>query len=333
MVAGDSNQRVIVGSLVILATLAIGVALSVMRPVLVPLTLALLVTYTLAPLVDGLARLRVPRVLGVLVALALVAGLAFLLGLLIASSVNQVAERGPEYQQRLVAFGNSLLDWARARGLPLEDVSLQERLAALPLTSMILGSLNQVLASVSTLLLVLVFVFFLMSGRHQDGPREGVWVEIDRRINRYLIVKVASSTVTGLLTWLVLWLIGLDLAVVFGLLAFVLNFIPSLGSIIAVVLPLPVALVQFGTSVETLLVLAVPALIQMTIGTVIEPRIAGQALSLHPVTVLLSLIFWGILWGLPGMFLAVPVTAVIKIILDRIEATRTFGALLEGRRP
>lgn len=330
---GDSNQRVIVGSLVILATLAIGVALAVMRPVLVPLTLALLVTYTLAPLVDGLARLKVPRVVGLLVALSLVAGLAFLLGLLVASSVNQLSERGPEYQQRLIQMGNSLLEWVRARGLPIEETTLQERLAALPITSMILGSLNQVLASISTLLLVLVFVFFLMSGRRHDVPRSEVWVEIDRRINRYLLVKVASSSVTGLLTGLVLWAIGLDLAVVFGLLAFVLNFIPSLGSIIAVILPLPVALVQFGTSFETLLVLVIPSAIQMTIGTVIEPRIAGQALSLHPVTVLLSLIFWGILWGLPGMFLAVPVTAVIKIILDRIEATRAFGALLEGRRP
>lgn len=330
---GDSNQRVIVGSLVILATLAIGVALAVMRPVLVPLTLALLVTYTLAPLVDGLARLKVPRVVGLLVALSLVAGLAFLLGLLVASSVNQLSERGPEYQQRLIQMGNSLLEWVRARGLPIEETTLQERLAALPITSMILGSLNQVLASISTLLLVLVFVFFLMSGRRHDVPRSEVWVEIDRRINRYLLVKVASSSVTGLLTGLVLWAIGLDLAVVFGLLAFVLNFIPSLGSIIAVILPLPVALVQFGTSIETLLVLVIPSAIQMTIGTVIEPRIAGQALSLHPVTVLLSLIFWGILWGLPGMFLAVPVTAVIKIILDRIEATRAFGALLEGRRP
>ncbi|HOU53584.1 MAG TPA: AI-2E family transporter [Myxococcota bacterium] len=330
---GDSNQRVIVGSLVILATLAIGVALAVMRPVLVPLTLALLVTYTLAPLVDGLARLKVPRVIGLLVALSLVAGLAFLLGLLVASSVNQLSERGPEYQQRLIQMGNSLLEWVRARGLPIEETTLQERLAALPITSMILGSLNQVLASISTLLLVLVFVFFLMSGRRHDVPRSEVWVEIDRRINRYLLVKVASSTVTGLLTGLVLWAIGLDLAVVFGLLAFVLNFIPSLGSIFAVILPLPVALVQFGTSFETLLVLVIPSAIQMTIGTVIEPRIAGQALSLHPVTVLLSLIFWGILWGLPGMFLAVPVTAVIKIILDRIEATRAFGALLEGRRP
>lgn len=330
---GDSNQRVIVGSLVILATLAIGVALAVMRPVLVPLTLALLVTYTLAPLVDGLARLKVPRVVGLLVALSLVAGLAFLLGLLVASSVNQLSERGPEYQQRLIQMGNSLLEWVRARGLPIEETTLQERLAALPITSMILGSLNQVLASISTLLLVLVFVFFLMSGRRHDVPRSEVWVEIDRRINRYLLVKVASSTVTGLLTGLVLWAIGLDLAVVFGLLAFVLNFIPSLGSIFAVILPLPVALVQFGTSFETLLVLVIPSAIQMTIGTVIEPRIAGQALSLHPVTVLLSLIFWGILWGLPGMFLAVPVTAVIKIILDRIEATRAFGSLLEGRRP
>lgn len=329
----DSNQRVIVGSLVILATLAIGVALAVMRPVLVPLTLALLVTYTLAPLVDGLTRLRVPRVIGLLAALSVVAGLAFLLGLLIASSVNQLSQRGPEYQERLIGFGNSLLDWVREKGLPLDDATLQERLNALPVTSMVLGSLNQVLSSVSTLLLVLVFVFFLMSGRRPEGTRNEVWVEIDRRINRYLLVKVASSTVTGLLTGLVLWLIGLDLAVVFGLLAFVLNFIPSLGSIIAVILPLLVALVQFGTSAQTLLVLIIPSTIQLTIGTVIEPRIAGQALSLHPVTVLLSLIFWGILWGLPGMFLAVPVTAVIKIILDRIEATRAFGALLEGRRP
>ncbi len=332
---GEIGQgRVVAGSLVILAALGIGAALYVMRPVLVPLVLALLVSYLVSPLVDFLqVRLRFPRVLGILAALLLAGGVTVPLGLLVASSVRTVADRGPEYQAKLVGLLDASVRYLRDLGLQIDETPWVERLQALPVTEMLMGALNQVVSGVSTFLLVLVFVLFLVAGRTPNVHKTGVWREIDDRVNRYLLVKVITSAVTGLLTGGILVLLGVDLAVVFGVLAFFLNFVPTIGAAASVLLPLPVAYVQFGPSVTTLLALVIPGAVQAVLGTFVEPRLTGKALELHPVTVLLCLIFWSVLWGIPGAFLAAPITAVIKIVLDRIETTRPVGDLLAGKLP
>jgi AI-2 transport protein TqsA len=123
------------------------------------------------------------------------------------------------------------------------------------------------------------------------------------------------------------------MAFVFGLLAFLLNFIPSVGSIIATLLPLPMAVAQFNTVWPIIGVVAIPGTLQLVIGNAIEPKLLGRGLELHPVTILLALAFWGLLWGYMGMVLAVPITAIIRIILIRFETTRAMGNLLGGKLP
>ena len=136
-----------------------------------------------------------------------------------------------------------------------------------------------------------------------------------------------------MLSGLILWAIGLEPALVFGVLAFLLNFIPSVGSIVATLLPLPLALLQFESSLAITACVVLPGIVQFSIGNVVEPRVMGEGLDLHPVTVLLALIFWGLVWGMTGMLLATPITAVLRIILDRISATRPVAELLAGRLP
>jgi 4-hydroxybenzoate polyprenyltransferase len=121
-------------------------------------------------------------------------------------------------------------------------------------------------------------------------------------------------------------------ALVFGLFTFLLNFIPSVGSIVATLLPLPVVLMSPAISGTTaVLAIVVPGVIQFGIGSVLEPKLMGSSLDLHPVVILVALIFWGMLWGIPGMFLATPITAVARILLEKIEMTRPVGELLAGR--
>jgi AI-2 transport protein TqsA len=122
------------------------------------------------------------------------------------------------------------------------------------------------------------------------------------------------------------------LALVFGLFAFLLNFIPSLGSHIDTLLPLPVVLVSPDSSLTTIvLTIGLPMLIQVIFGSFIEPKVMGGSLDLHPVTVILALIVWGMLWGIVGMLLAVPLTAVMKIFFERIEHTSLLAEILAGR--
>ena len=112
---------------------------------------------------------------------------------------------------------------------------------------------------------------------------------------------------------------GLDLALIFGTLTFLLNFIPTFGSIVAVLLPLPVAFLQFDLPIMLLLVLILPSIVHIAIGNIVEPRIFGQAFDLHPVTIIVALIGWGMLWGITGMLLAAPLTAIMRISFNNFQ--------------
>ena len=150
-------------------------------------------------------------------------------------------------------------------------------------------------------------------------------------MKRYLLVKVGVSALTGVLVYITLSILKVDLALVFALFSFLFNFIPNVGSIIATLLPLPVVLLSPDMSLTRgLLALAIPGVIQFAIGNVVEPKVMGKSLGLHPVVVLCALVFWGVLWGFIGMLLAVPMTAVIKIILERNAVTRPIADFMAG---
>ena len=181
---------------------------------------------------------------------------------------------------------------------------------------------------------VTIFVIFLLSGRNPRATRSKLYHDIDQKIRRYIVTKLGVSAFTGLFVWFVLSHLGLELAEVFGILAFLLNFIPSIGSIISTFLPLPIAVAQFQGDVGTIvLVLLIPGVVQLVMGNVVEPKLMGGGLNLHPITILLALSFWGLLWGVIGMFLAAPITAVIRIVLMQFDSLRPLGELLTGKLP
>jgi AI-2 transport protein TqsA len=302
---------------------------------MIPFVLATFFAVSLSPLIDFQIRvLRVPRPLAVLVTLVFGCALLMVLGGVISVSVSQLAANTDVYQRQI----NQLLDRVMVllEKLGLNPVQTFNALTAVPLQSvsrMLAGTTRAIIDLLSQGLLVMIFLFFLLlGGTLRTGPRRGVLGEVERRIHRYLATKAIMSAVTGACIWLVLATLGIELAMVFGLFAFLLNFIPSIGSLIATLLPLPVVLVNPENTLTTMiLAIALPAVIQLVIGSVIEPKIMGGSLDLHPVAILLALIVWGMLWGIVGMLLATPLTAVMKIFFERIEHTRPFADLLAGR--
>lgn len=328
----ESQLRIATTSLVVLAGIAIGGILWVMRPVLVPLVLAVFLSYLLMPLVDSLqVHLKIPRILAVTGALLLSALALTALTMVVSSSVRGLAAKAPEYQAKLVSMGQKALDLAEDWGIPLDEEVVRQRLSDLPIAEMMVSTVNSLMSSFTTFFLVLIFVIYLLSGRTPHHHRTGLLKEMEVKIRNYISVKVFVSFLTGLLTAVALFALGLDLAIVFGVLAFLLNFIPSIGSVISALLPLPVAMMQFDSGTRILLVLLIPGTIQMVLGNVVEPKMTGESLNLHPITVLLSLIFWGMLWGMAGMVLAAPITAVIAIILERLDQTRPIAHLMAGK--
>ncbi len=205
---------------------------------------------------------------------------------------------------------------------------------------------QELFAVFSSGLLVMIFLFFLLlGGSHVKLPENNIWSEVDSHVRQYIVAKSAISLVTGTVFGLVLWLFGVPLAFVLGILAFFLNFIPNLGPIIASLLPVPLVWVlleatwagkvepgqsgYFGI-IQAIFALLLAAAVQFVSGNVVEPKIMGDQFRLHPIAILMSLMFWYMIWGLVGAFLAVPITSALKVMLAELDSTRPAADLLEG---
>lgn len=336
----DSDTRIQTVCLVILAAVAIAGAAYWLRPVLVPFVVALFVVIGLTPLVELLTvRLHLPRLLAAMLALGFGIVLLAVLGLVVSLSLGQPAANAELYQQRTDELITQALDALDPDRFGVERREVRQQITdwfARAAGDLLLTIGRAVRGILSNGTLVLIFVGFLMlgSGRRQPdaGDRSAEWREIEGKVKRYIVVKVLLSVVTGVLVGLSLWLLGVDMAVLFGLLAFLLNFIPSIGSIIAVFLPIPVVLVSPDmTGMTVVLAILLPGGVEMLIGNVIEPRLMGKTFGLHPIAVLMALIFWGMLWGVIGMLLATPMTAIARVLLARHTLTRPAADLLAGR--
>jgi AI-2 transport protein TqsA len=326
-------QRIQTICLLIVSTLAVAAALYWLRPVLVPFVLAVFIAYGLLPLVEFQVRhLRLPQL--VAVASTLLVGVLILgsLGLLISTSVSQLQANAAAYQQQIELLGAKVSAFLpagtfRAEGNPFTQLPLGN------ISGMLLHTTNAIVGLLSQGLLVLIFVLYLLlGGARHNGQSGGVWAEIEKQVEHYIVTKALISLATGVLVGLTLAVLGVDLALVFGLLAFLLNFIPSVGSIIATLLPVPVVVVSpdISTTTATLAIL-LPGLIQIIIGNIIEPKVMGEALDLHPIVILMTLIVWGMLWGVVGMLLATPMTAILKILFERLEPMAPVAQVLAGR--
>jgi AI-2 transport protein TqsA len=184
---------------------------------------------------------------------------------------------------------------------------------------------------VSSSIIVLIYVFFLLIGS-PSHQKSGTILEIVQEVRTYLRVKTVISALTGLVFGLILWLFGVPMAFVFGLLAFLLNFIPNVGPLFATLLPIPLIVLAPEAGLFWIIAcITIIGTVQAVSGNIVEPRIMGQSSDLHPVTILTALMFWGMMWGLMGMFLATPITSVIKLLLDRSKTTQPIANLMAGR--
>jgi AI-2 transport protein TqsA len=324
--------------LMLLSAVAAGFVFFWFRSVLIPFVLAVFFAYGLGPLVDvQILRLRIPRPLAVLVTLLLGVLLLGMIGGLISMSVRQLSDNAFDYQQNIEQIVDQVMRSPLLDRLGLDPEISYDIRSLVPtekLGSLLVGTTNAIVDMLSKGFIVLIFLFFLlMGGALHDAAASGVRAEVERKIRRYIVIQGLVSAVTGFLIGTILMVLGVPLAMTFGLCAFLLNFIPNIGSILATLLPLPIVLVspEISTTVAVLAIL-LPGLVQLGIGNVIAPKVLGDSLDLDPVTILLALMIWGTLWGVVGMLLATPITAVMKILFERTELTAPLAQLMASRR-
>jgi AI-2 transport protein TqsA len=311
--------------------------------IIVPFILALFIAVVLNPLVQRMVSLRIPRVLAISLLIGvIILGMALLLAYL-GNSLNELARTLPVYRTSLLAPLQQLDPWLQRVGIDVSVEQLQKFIdpnAAMTLVTSLLTQLSNAMTSIFLLLLTVVFMLIevpQLPAKLQQlmaRPVEGMGA-IQRALNsvtHYLVLKTAISVVTGLVVWGMLSLLEVRFAFVWGLLAFALNYIPNIGSVLAAIPPI-VQVLAFSGFYDALIVLSGYLIINLVFGNIIEPRMMGRGLGLSTLVVFLSLIFWGWLLGPVGMLLSVPLTIMVKIALEQTAGGQSIAVLLSDVQP
>ncbi|WP_022729279.1 AI-2E family transporter [Fodinicurvata sediminis] len=311
------------------------------RPVTLPLAFGLFLMAIVWPVQDRLDR-RFPRWVGFLTSVLLIV-LAFggFFGLL-ALSVILIGDGIAAYRYELDRAYFSVLAWAAANGFPVNVPNVEEMDIG-PMVGMAASALDRVNASIA--LIGLTFIYIVLGllevrdfgSKLRSLPTGDLILDaiqkISHKFRRYIVVRTFVSLLTGLLTYLFALVLGLEFALTWGLIAFILNYIPFLGSILAVIPPVVFATVQFNDWLMPLLVLLGTSTIQIVLGNYVDPRLEGRALALSPLVVVISIFFWGMIWGVAGAFIGVPATIAIITICDQFEQTQWLARLAGSRIP
>ncbi|UCF67999.1 MAG: AI-2E family transporter [Acidobacteriota bacterium] len=326
----------VVASLIIVVA-GLQAAAALLRPFLVSLFLSILSL----PLLTGLQRLRIPRPISVLLTMTAVVLVFVGIGLLVGGSLNGFIEAAPRYRERLEQLGGLVSQQLTQRGIDVRDLFDGQKLNLGVVFDFMTGSLLAIAAVLSnTVMVLLTMVFILLEAAGfpdklrlafgRPEPALARFRAITEEVQRYLAIKTMISLATGLVVTGWLWLLGVDFPLLWGLIAFVMNYIPNLGSILAAIPPVLLATVQIGIG-RAIVVAIGYAVINISLGTLVEPQLMGRRLGLSPLVVFFSLVFWGWVWGPIGMLLSVPLTMILKIMMENSVEFRWIAILLDDR--
>lgn len=319
-----------------------------MQPVLLPFVVALFLTNLFRPLVAMLRRMHVPMAVALLVVVLVVGGVMLGLGLVAISSVQSLIAALPRYETRwnnellpgLLSLMDSAPDAVRTQ---LQSLEWSNIVQVSSIVGVVYAGAGGFFSVLSTVGLILLYMLFILSGQglferkiriaypEHAEDLSSVIKRIDARTERYFIAVTVMNLIAGIITFVVLWAFGLDLALLWGIITFLVTFIPTIGSIIALVLPIAVAFLQFSNPTTAIWLALCLIVLQFVWGSVLTPRLMGARLDLSPLLVLLSLIFWGWVWGPWGMILSVPITSMIKIALESVPATKPVAILMSAK--
>ncbi len=311
--------------------------------ILIPFLLSIFIAVISAPPLFYLRRKGLPVWLAMLVVGAAVCAIGILLTALISGSLDSFSSNLPAYQDKLTTQAQALWSWLNGLGVSVPEGFHQKYLdpaKALSFASQLAGGIGNILANAFLILLLVIFLLFewtaLPAKFNAIAKDRGFTSEtlrtFTRNIQQYTAIKSATSLLTGAAVALWLALLGVDYPILWGLLAFLLNFVPNIGSIIAALPAVLLALVQLGGTGALWTALGY-VLVNILVGSILEPRVMGRGLGLSTLVVFLSLIFWGWVFGPVGMFLSVPLTMTLKIALDSSDSTRAWSLLLGSQAP
>jgi predicted PurR-regulated permease PerM len=315
------------------------------QALLLPLVIAGAIAYLISILAHGISSIRVkgfgvPKALSMVVAIGVILlGIGFIINL-ITVNIASVVREAPGYQENIEALIQKGYTAVGVEEVP----NLQEIIDQVDLREVLQDFGGTVRALVSSTGIIIVYLLFLLLEQRTFSDKIKAIIQnrskqkdafelIDKMrsdIRTYVAIKVLTSAATGLLSFVVLNFVGVDFASFWAVLIFLLNFIPTIGSLIATAFPSLLTLVQFDTLGPFIVTISLIGAIQFCIGSLLEPKLMGNRLNLSPIVILLSLGLWGSVWGIPGMFLCVPITVIAMIVCSYFPGTRPIAVLLSG---
>lgn len=309
---------------------------------LVPFLLSIFIAIMCNPIVAKASQFKIPKAISVILVLAIFVTIALVLAGLVGKSLSELSQLIPQYRLQLKDQFDWLTTFLSKYNIQISSNILIEYFdpaAAMGLAAKMLSSFGSVMANLFLIILTVVFMLFEASSLPLklhfalDDPEMRLQ-QIERflsSVNHYIAIKTLVSIATGLIVSLMLWIFGLDFFLLWGVIAFLFNYIPNIGSIIAAVPAVTLAILQLGLAQAGAIGIGYMT-INMVMGNVIEPRYLGKGLGLSTLVVFLSLIFWGWLLGTVGMLLSVPLTMILKIGFENSPEGRWLAVLLSDEQ-
>ncbi|MBU2357931.1 MAG: AI-2E family transporter [Alphaproteobacteria bacterium] len=335
--------RVQTAALVIIAFAVVLFLLVQARFILISLAVAIILFSLTADIISFIARqrigpVRIPNWIASIVALLLIGAALLSVTSIIVAQVNTILQITLAYAERAPDAIAALFAWAGAD----TEAAVLNSMRTIELSGYLRGAAGGATSLTQGTVLVILFVGFLFAervwfqtkllnftGSPAQAQRIGrIITSIIHRVNYYLLVKTGISLVTGAMTYVLAQAFGMEVAMPLGVITFVLNFIPNVGSIVATGLVALAAYVQFGDPWLTTIIFAIASVIQFMNGSIIDPMLMGRALRLSSFGILLSLAFWGAVWGVPGMFLSVPIMVMLLVVCSHVPSLRPIAILL-----
>ncbi|MEC8725171.1 MAG: AI-2E family transporter [Pseudomonadota bacterium] len=311
------------------------------RDLLIPFAIAVMIWYVIIALSRLIeVQLSAPSWLSLSASIIFFVVVLGLIVELISGNITAVRDAAPTYQANLEKLVESAMKLSGLTELPT-IANIVDQVDVRALISGVAGAVAKVAGNTG---LIVIYVIFLLAEQRtfprkiealfpEAGRRKEVQIilsDIQKRTQTYIAVKTLLSLVTAVLSYVVLVAVGLDLAGFWAFVIFLLAYIPTIGSLLGVIFPALMALLQFGGISEFLIIAVGLGAAQLVIGNVLEPRMMGRSLNLSSLVVIVSLAVWGSLWGVTGMFLSVPITVVLMIILAQFKQTRPIAILLSA---
>jgi AI-2 transport protein TqsA len=317
-----------------------------LQSILLPFFLAVIISFLFEPYYEWLKSKKIPGAVSLIIVIVTILIIANITSVFVITSVNAFTKEIPKYTEKskniIDSITVSLNNWGFFNQYLKESFDLSKLVNGESITAVATNFFSGIVSLFGNFVLIIIYVIFLLSefgsirkrvlkafSSERSRKIADTLTDIFKDVKKYVVGKTLINLSYGTIVTIILWAFGVDFCLVWGFLAFLMAFIPNIGSLISTILPFLTSVIQFdGDFTKPVIILILMIASANLIGNIVEPKILGDKLNLSPILLLLSLIFWGYLWGLVGMILSVPIMSMIKIILGKFEQTKPISILM-----